>query len=137
MAGALLSAKCFSFWGENHCERVTQFWTSPSEEEEEEERRKKKENHYCCLAIFRFSTFLTLFHATRLIHLRDFERVFFVYILYILHVHSYMKEIGFNYVEALKVLYAVASAKSACCSCDIIHHWADITISKVRIYYHY
>ena len=40
------------------------------------EGKRKKENHYCCLAIFRFSTFLILFHATRLISLQDFERVF-------------------------------------------------------------
>ena len=36
-AGALLSEKCCCFVL-NHCERVTQIWTSPSEEEEEEER---------------------------------------------------------------------------------------------------
>jgi len=40
---------------ENHCERVTQIWTSPSEEEQE-----FKEKHFGCLATFWFGTFAML-----------------------------------------------------------------------------
>ena len=47
----------------NHCEKVTQFWTSPSEEEEGEERWKK-EKHFGHLATFRFGTFVMLSHAS-------------------------------------------------------------------------
>ena len=36
-AGALLRGKCCCMC-KSHCERVTQFWTSPSEEEEEERK---------------------------------------------------------------------------------------------------
>jgi len=55
-AGALLSVKCCCFV-QNHCERVTQFWTSPSE------RRRRKKTFWPS-GNFLVSTFLMLFHST-------------------------------------------------------------------------
>ena len=51
---------CTAVLCKNHCERVTQFCTSPSEEREEENRKKT----FGRLAVFWFGTFAMLFRAT-------------------------------------------------------------------------
>ena len=48
---------------ENHRERVTRIWTSPSEEEKKK-KKKKKEKHFGRLVTFWFGTFALLFSAT-------------------------------------------------------------------------